>query len=318
MLWKSEIVKCFATKRGKYRDEILSLSHSVSRSISSQFPHILSISSQFPHSLSISSFSFHFLIICTFPHPLSISSFSVNFLTLFPFPHFLYISSFSVYFLILSPFPLNFLIFSPFPLHFLILSPFPRSLAARLQQVVQPWVCIVTLVTFVWLFTTVCLHVPSNYLHWGDWVGIECGSNDALHPFWGLFLGLQPSRSAARPRPQETCIQRGYIVTLTAFICLFPSVCFQMCLQIACLGRCLVTLIAFVGNFYDFLLAQSGAGIFFKVVIFNWLSSIYEVGQWNLACQLNIWATFHWFWAIFQWLWAKIGVCQKPFGVGHF
>ena len=45
-------------------------------------------------------------------------------------------------------------------------------------------------------------------------IGIDCGSNDALHPFWGLFLGLQPSRSAARPRPQEKCIQRIILTTV--------------------------------------------------------------------------------------------------------
>ena len=54
------------------------------------------------------------------------------------------ISSFSVHFLIFSPLPLNFLIFSPFPLHFLILSPLPRSPAARLQQLLQPWVIVHT------------------------------------------------------------------------------------------------------------------------------------------------------------------------------
>ena len=35
---------------------------------------------------------------------------------------------------------LHFLILSPFPLHFLILSPFSHSPAARLAQVVQPWI----------------------------------------------------------------------------------------------------------------------------------------------------------------------------------
>ena len=40
----------------------------------------------------------------------------------------------------LSPFHLHFLVLSPFPLHFLILSPFSHSPAARLAQVVQPWI----------------------------------------------------------------------------------------------------------------------------------------------------------------------------------
>ena len=35
-----------------------------------------------------------------------------------------------------------------------------------------------------------------------------------LHPFWGLFLGLQPSCSAARPRPQEKYIQRIILTTV--------------------------------------------------------------------------------------------------------
>ena len=48
----------------------------------------------------------------------------------------------------------------------------------------------------------------------GIGIGIDCGSNDALHPFWGLFLGLQPSCSAARPRPQEKCIQRIILTTV--------------------------------------------------------------------------------------------------------
>ena len=77
---KSEKCLCFATKRGKCRDEILSLSHYVSRSISS-----LSL-----HFLSNSSYSFHFLLISSilspFPHSLSISSFPLHFLILSPFP----------------------------------------------------------------------------------------------------------------------------------------------------------------------------------------------------------------------------------------
>ena len=58
---------------------------------------------------------------------------------------------------------------------------------------------------------------------WG-WVGVYCGSNDALHPFWGLFLGLQPSCSAARPRPQEKCIQRRILILFMFFTNILFSV----------------------------------------------------------------------------------------------
>ena len=80
-----------------------------------------------------------------------------------------------------------------------------------------------------WIFCgqSVCQFRFDFVLHWepvdscillckniGIGIGIDCGSNDALHPFWGLFLGLQPSRSAARPRPQEKCIQRIILTTV--------------------------------------------------------------------------------------------------------
>ena len=47
---------------------------------------------------------------------------------------------------------------------------------------------------------------------------------------------------------QIACLRRG-IVTLVAFVWPFPTVHFQMFPQIACLKRCIVTLVAFVGLF---------------------------------------------------------------------
>ena len=44
---------------------------------------------------------------------------------------------------------------------------------------------------------------------------------------------------------QERCMH-GCIVTLVAFVCLLPTVCFQMSHQIACMRGCIVTLVAFV------------------------------------------------------------------------
>ena len=54
---------------------------------------------------------------------------------------------------------LHFLILSPFPLYFLNLSPFSRSRAARLPQVVQPWL---TLKYKYLLMTTFCLGVTQH------------------------------------------------------------------------------------------------------------------------------------------------------------
>ena len=54
---------------------------------------------------------------------------------------------------------LHFLILSPFPLYFLNLSPFFRSRAARLPQVVQPWL---TLKYKYLLMTTFCLGVTQH------------------------------------------------------------------------------------------------------------------------------------------------------------
>ena len=98
----------FATKIGKYRDETISLSHSVSRSISSicPFPLNFRIFSPFPlNFLIFSPFPLNFLIRCPFPHSLSVSSFPVHFLILCPFPYSLSISSQFPHFLLISSQP---------------------------------------------------------------------------------------------------------------------------------------------------------------------------------------------------------------------
>ena len=48
--------------------------------------------------------------------------------------------------------------------------------------------------------------------------------------------------------PQCACIRRCKI-TLNAFVCFFPTVCFQMSPQIVCPSRCVFTLVAFVWFF---------------------------------------------------------------------
>ena len=48
--------------------------------------------------------------------------------------------------------------------------------------------------------------------------------------------------------PQVACL-RGWLVTLVAFVWLFPTVCIQMPPQIACLRTGIVTLVAFVWLF---------------------------------------------------------------------
>ena len=65
--------------------------------------------------------------------------------------------------------------------------------------------CIITLVAFVWLLSTVCFHMP----------------------------------------PQIPCL-RGCKVTLVAFVWLFTTVRFQMCPQSTFLGASIVTLVALV------------------------------------------------------------------------
>ena len=99
--------------------------------------------------------------------------------------------SFSFSFLILSPFPLHFLILSPFPLHFLILSPFPRSLAARLQRVVTPWVS-VTKANPVDLSNQVRVSKNMDVKLSNTWSWIWTGFSLIMAPYMAIMGGYGP------------------------------------------------------------------------------------------------------------------------------
>ena len=107
--------------------------------------------------------------------------------------------------------------------------------------------CIVALIAFVCLFSTVCFQMfPQS-------TGMmRC--KVALVAFVCLF-----SNVCFQMSPQNTCM-RWCIVTLVAFVWLFSAVRFQMCPQITCLRGCIVTLIAFVWLF-SFIICVSHCNI---------------------------------------------------------
>ena len=96
--------------------------------------------------------------------------------------------------------------------------------------------CIITLVAFVWLFSTVCFQM----CHQSACIR---GCIVTLVAFVWLFTSVCFHMS-----PQMAFLG-GCIVTLFAFVRLFSTVTFQMSPQIVCVRGCKVTLIAFVWLF---------------------------------------------------------------------
>ena len=93
--------------------------------------------------------------------------------------------------------------------------------------------CIVTLVAFVWLFTTVRFQMCPQ-------IACPKGCIVTLVAFvW--FVSIVRFQMC----PQMACLRRGK-VTLVAFVWLFSTVYFQMCPQMARIRRCIVTLVTFV------------------------------------------------------------------------
>ena len=128
----------------------------------------------------------------------------------------------------------------------------------------------VTLVAFVWLFSTVRFQMCPQMAGIGSCI-------ITLVAFVRLF-----STVCFQMSPQSACI-RGCIVTLVAFVRLFSTVHFQMSPQMACPWGCIVTLVAFVWLFstvfFKFLCIylnnsrSEGENLIFKMLLafWNWL-----------------------------------------------
>ena len=86
--------------------------------------------------------------------------------------------------------------------------------------------CIVTLVAFVWLFSTVYFQMSPGKV--------------TLVAFVWLFSSM------CFQMLHQIANLRVHIVTLVTFVWLFSTVCFQMSPQITCSIWCIVTLVAFV------------------------------------------------------------------------
>ena len=100
-------------------------------------------------------------------------------------------------------------------------------------QIAFLWGCIITLVAFVWLFSTVYFEMSPQ----STWIRVCIF---ALHAFVWFF-----STVCFQMCPQAVC-PRWCKVALVTFVRLFPIVCFQMSPQMVCPRRCKVTLVAFV------------------------------------------------------------------------
>ena len=105
--------------------------------------------------------------------------------------------------------------------------------------------CIITLVAFVWLFSTVRFQMCPQCA----WIR---ACIVALVAFVWLFSDMDFQMSL-----QVACI-RGCIITLVAFVWIFSTVHFQMCPQMARIRRCIITQVAFVwlslvfnGNYFS-------------------------------------------------------------------
>ena len=104
------------------------------------------------------------------------------------------------------------------------LQTFPQTVCSR--------GCIMTQVAFVCLFSTVSLQMCPQITRLRGYIITQAA-------FVWLFstVGFQMSAQIA-------CV-RGCIITQAAFVCPFIAVCFHMSPQMACMSRCIITLIAF-------------------------------------------------------------------------
>ena len=126
---------------------------------------------------------------------------------------------------------------------------------------VCPWRGKVTLVAFVWFFSTVCLQMcPQIACPIGCIVTLvafvwlfSAVRFQIFYPFlWTIVKEKTWSLLCCWPLPKwflQTEGMNGCIVTLVAFVWFFSTVHFQMFPQITCMRRCIVTLVAFVWIF---------------------------------------------------------------------
>ena len=128
------------------------------------------------------------------------------------------------------------------------------------SQIACPRGCIITLVAFVWLFSTVGSQMcpQSACMRW---------CIVALVAFVWFFSAVVFQMCPQMVRP------RWCIVTLVAFVWLFSTVCHKMYPQAFCIGGCIFTLVAFILPVTVYFL------LFLNV-------NFYELPQWKfvLAC----------------------------------
>ena len=121
--------------------------------------------------------------------------------------------------------------------------------------------CIVTLIAFVWLFSTVCFQMRSQVACIRRWIV-------TLIAFAWLFSNVHF---------QMACM-RWCIITLVALVWLFTTVYFHMYPQTGCIRRCIVTSIAFVWLFSTVyskgLLNEKHLDQKFKIYWISWFSRI--------------------------------------------
>ena len=113
--------------------------------------------------------------------------------------------------------------------------------------------CIVTLVAFVWLLSTMHLQMCLQI------AGLN-GCKVTLVAFVWFFSAV-----CFQMCPQIAC-QRGCVITLVAFVWLFSTMCLQMCPQIACPRGCKIALVAFV-QFFPVLIKNSLTEILLQGII---------------------------------------------------
>ena len=130
--------------------------------------------------------------------------------------------------------------------------------------------CIVTLVAFVWLFSTVRFQMSPQ---------ISCLRRCivALVAFVWLFSSVRFQMS-----PQITCLRRR-IVTLVSFVWLFSTVRFQMCPQIACVHIHIIAMVAFVWFFSTVLIKCSSKSPVFINKKLQWL----HLSGFSTLCACN-------------------------------
>ena len=105
--------------------------------------------------------------------------------------------------------------------------------------------CIVTLVAFVWLFSTVRFQMSLQIACLRGCKVTFFSSSENRHIGCICLAFLH----CAFSNVSSNCLPKRSLVALVSFNWLFTIVSFQMCPQIACRRGCIITLVAFVWLF---------------------------------------------------------------------